>query len=300
MGKICPKCKYERSRKDDPTILKTICPNCGVVYAKAAVDTLENKNRSNLKKRKVVSTPLGEPKKSLGGLIGGYIDSIFSKKIESKTSVPRYPVCPYCKEILDKRPQRKKKCPHCKNYIFVKRRPNREEKELVTEEDAQVIEIEWNKIHEQNNLISEIQKYGFTENEFRKAKNRFKGEVSNRDVIWSLLNEKSLYLAKKGDYRAVSAIHYNQARFLVEEGRDPYQMLYQSTKMELLDYKNQGVKRVEISHSENGCESCEKLGCKEYTIDKALKEMPLPNKGCTMDVFGTGASWCRCLYHPKF
>lgn len=52
-------------------------------------------------------------------------------------------VCPYCKQILDAQPQRKKKCAHCGEYIYV-RRPSsgNGSKVLVTEEGANEIDRE--------------------------------------------------------------------------------------------------------------------------------------------------------------
>lgn len=35
MGKICIKCGYERTGRDDPFVQDTTCPTCGVIYAKA-------------------------------------------------------------------------------------------------------------------------------------------------------------------------------------------------------------------------------------------------------------------------
>ena len=117
--------------------------------------------------------------------------------------------------------------------------------------------------------------------------------------MWSLFSKKLIVIAKSGDYRAMSDIYYSQANFLVKEGKNPYEMLHESKKMELLDYKKQGLKKVEISWSGNACDSCKKLDGKTMTINKAIKSMPLPNKNCSMDVFGKGVSWCRCIYLPQ-
>lgn len=46
------------------------------------------------------------------------------------------PMCPYCKEVLDKAPKRKKKCPHCSNYIFVKPKQNEFPSIYLTEEQV--------------------------------------------------------------------------------------------------------------------------------------------------------------------
>jgi len=50
------------------------------------------------------------------------------------------PICPYCDSELDKFPGRKKKCPSCGEFIYVRTRPNDEKKILVRED--QIIEVE--------------------------------------------------------------------------------------------------------------------------------------------------------------
>jgi len=51
--------------------------------------------------------------------------------------------CPYCQSLLEKRPGRKKRCPHCENYIYVKRDPDLDEKVLATEEQVADIDERW-------------------------------------------------------------------------------------------------------------------------------------------------------------
>lgn len=51
--------------------------------------------------------------------------------------------CPYCHQLLPKIPQRKAKCPHCGQFYYVRTRPADREKVIVTEQEADVIEAEW-------------------------------------------------------------------------------------------------------------------------------------------------------------
>ncbi len=53
------------------------------------------------------------------------------------------PVCPHCELSLEKMPARKKRCPRCGKYIYVRTRPADRVKVLVTEEQAAVIEQQW-------------------------------------------------------------------------------------------------------------------------------------------------------------
>jgi len=55
--------------------------------------------------------------------------------------------CPHCQHPLEKRPSRKKKCPHCGQYIYVRTRPSDRTKVLVTEKQAEEIEHQWDALH---------------------------------------------------------------------------------------------------------------------------------------------------------
>jgi len=53
------------------------------------------------------------------------------------------PVCPHCLQRLEKMPARKKKCPSCGEFIYVRTRPADRAKVLVTEVQAAAIEQQW-------------------------------------------------------------------------------------------------------------------------------------------------------------
>jgi len=55
--------------------------------------------------------------------------------------------CPHCLKKLNTIPVRKKKCPFCGEYIFVKTRPLDEKKVLVTEEQKKEIDKQWRVYH---------------------------------------------------------------------------------------------------------------------------------------------------------
>ena len=57
--------------------------------------------------------------------------------------------CPHCNTPLDLIPERKKKCPSCGQYIFVRTRPPDRQRILVTEQGAKRIDDEWAKIREE-------------------------------------------------------------------------------------------------------------------------------------------------------
>lgn len=49
------------------------------------------------------------------------------KKSPKKEKTPKEQkkiFCPYCYEILEQEPKKKKKCPHCENFIYVRTSPS--------------------------------------------------------------------------------------------------------------------------------------------------------------------------------
>lgn len=53
------------------------------------------------------------------------------------------PICPYCGYKFDKKPAKKKKCPDCENFIYIRTRKYDKQKVLVTEDQLNEISSEW-------------------------------------------------------------------------------------------------------------------------------------------------------------
>jgi uncharacterized Zn finger protein (UPF0148 family) len=107
--------------------------------------------------------------------------------------------CPYCRNPLDKIPSRKTKCTNCNEYIYVRTRPSDRAKVLVTKQQAEKIEEQWNEYHEKKQL-DEIDPSVF-EKEKEQLKSDFHGqEPSEYDVRWRLLAKESLEHAKDNNW----------------------------------------------------------------------------------------------------
>ena len=148
-----------------------------------------------------------------------------------------------------------------------------------------------------NKWKKNLERYDIKNKQFEKEKKelskRFKKEASDRDVIWSLFNK--LILKYVNNFQELSSIYYDMAIFLNEEGKSSYDMKYQSIKMRLLHYKQNDVKKVRwvASLGERTCKKCEALDGKIFTIEKALKDIPLLVKNCKNLEDG-----CRCTLVP--
>ncbi len=81
---------------------------------------------------------------------------------------------------------------------------------------------------------------------------------------------------------------------------DVYETALEQLEESLHEYKHSSVvTKVEILTAGNGCDACNKLESKTFTIEDALKNKILPCKECTykrkkQDEYAT----CRCCYAP--
>jgi len=232
--------------------------------------------------------------------------TVKSQRTESKAA-PARAICPYCQTELAVRPQRKKKCPSCQKPIYIRTLPDTREKVLVTEDDAQRIDAEWESKGKRAQLLSSLEAFGISQSEFLNRKEllskKYGREASDRDVAWGLYNERINREAKSGapDFHTLQMLYYTMALFLDEEGKDSFSTLVEAKKCELRALeKNFGAKRkVKIlTAKEQSCPECQKLEGKIFTIDEALRSMPLPCKECTNPGYtdDDDKGFCRCMY----
>lgn len=194
-------------------------------------------------------------------------------------------VCPYCKKVLEKKPMKKKKCPFCNNFIYVRNRI------LVTENETIIIDA-----------MKILEQYGVTEKDFENHKKKFKYEISDKDAIWSLYNKLLQKNFEENNFQILSRLYSDMALMLNKEGKDCFTFLQQARKMELLRYQRASVmstiiKGVKIATcGMNSCEACHKLDGKSFTIEEALEKMLIPCKECTNKIFNDKYPFCRCCY----
>lgn len=153
------------------------------------------------------------------------LKSIFSKSEGDNKTIKREfdrigikeSVCPYCGVELDKKPSRKKKCPDCGNYIFVRTSPIDRSKILIKENEIDIIEEQWsivNGVHDEY-LKEKIK----IENERQKLETKFGSPPSENDVKWALLNNDLLKNVRNGDWGLYRNNKYSMAEILRKENK---------------------------------------------------------------------------------
>jgi DNA-directed RNA polymerase subunit RPC12/RpoP len=128
------------------------------------------------------------------------------------------PVCPYCSETLDKIPGRKKKCPHCGNYMYVRTRPSDKKRVVVTEQDAAKIDEQW--MMENGTYDTYLANKREFEIQTLELTKKWGREPSEADVYWALYNKPLLEHAKKGDWGLYRNTRFNMAELLRHEKRN--------------------------------------------------------------------------------
>jgi hypothetical protein len=122
----------------------------------------------------------------------------------------------------------------------------------------------------------------------------------NGDIIWGLFNKKLESLMKPNDWSERRQTYSLMARFVHAEGKDNFYLLQEAMKCELQGFKVQGFEKVEIftgGHG-NSCKACYALNGKQFTIETALRIMPIPVQSCRTEVYEVGQGYCRCFYRP--
>lgn len=211
-------------------------------------------------------------------------------------NVEREVICPYCKTLLNKIPIRKTKCSHCKNSIFVRKLNDSKIKTLVTEEQAQEIDIEKESEYLKYRGFLDLEKFGVTKDEFIKRKEehylKYGIENNNNDVVWSLFNE--LLIKNANDVDKLRMIYYTMAVLLHQEGKDNFKLLQLSAKATLDSFSSsEFVLEIQIIRCSDSCENCKKTDGKTMTLKEAYL-LPIPCRDCA-----NGVGFCRCTYAAK-
>lgn len=127
------------------------------------------------------------------------------------------PVCPYCSGLLERKPAKKMKCPHCGKFIYVRTRPQDQVKVLVTDQQAEIIEEQWsivNGTHEE--YVAGKQKI---EAERTRLAKQFGQAPSENDVKWGLLGREAIEQALNGNWGLYRNTRFQMAEVLRRESK---------------------------------------------------------------------------------
>lgn len=199
--------------------------------------------------------------------------------------------CPYCGVVLTPAPKRSRKCPECKAPIVV--RTGGTGLRLITEEQAKVEGEEAKKQATRNRAVRWAEAVGYDRAAFEAREREMLASGQNwspADVAWDLMN-KAAVRAMKGEGGHLGGIYHSQARFLFEEGRPHLAPFQEWSRCELRGYRESGIEKVEVLGTDDSCPACKANSGRVFTVEEALKALPIPNPNCAAD-----DKWCRCCW----
>ncbi|MDM7999421.1 MAG: hypothetical protein QUS33_05315 [Dehalococcoidia bacterium] len=235
--------------------------------------------------------------------------AIVSARDSGTGALPTMPAaslgCPYCGVQLRSAPKRKRKCPSCGQYIFVRTRSSDNQRLLLTEEQAKRFDVERGELRYLNRWLGVLEDYGVTKTDFeirKQERSEYLGvRASDSGTIWEIFNRLATNMttaSARDGQDGLDALYYSMALFLNEEGRDSFGMRQQSAKAALEGYRRSGIMKVKISANDDSCTACSLLNGKVFTIAEALRTMPIPCKECAGRPHRKDTAFCRCTYSP--
>ena len=202
--------------------------------------------------------------------------------------------CPYCGIVQDPPPQRRKKCRDCSETIYTRTDRETRKKYLMT-----AIQLEE---HAQAEAERKAAEQAEAERRRKDAERRARQE---RDARWKELSKEVQRASQAGDWSALSSAHGQQARILHTEGRPHHHLSVESMRFGLMAMQVRGLAetfnlQLTTCQDERVCDYCASLDGNLYTIEEALKEMPIPGTKCINEASDIPHSgFCRCIYIPK-
>lgn len=98
------------------------------------------------------------------------------------------------------------------------------------------------------------------------------------------------------DLHELKMMHFHKALELFRKDLDFFGELFESKKYELLAFRKFRYNGKVKILSGRGCDNCADLNGRIFTIDEAIKLMPIPNSNCNHETNASGKGWCRCSY----
>lgn len=122
------------------------------------------------------------------------------------------PICPACGAELEKMPGRKKKCPHCGEYMYVRTRYSDDTKLLFTEDELPVAEA----IRSVENILSGgwLCDAATVERIRGDLRKKFGAEPSEADVRWGAFNQALVTLSSQRQWEQYKDIRSSMALHL--------------------------------------------------------------------------------------
>ena len=155
-----------------------------------------------------------------------------------------------------------------------------------------------------DNLYDQLNAHGVSQEEMRLAAARALGDTGKAPTLGELLQRISQRFAARplSDVSGLGVTLYGAAVALNKAGRDDhFPALYEAARLHLLDMERSGMTRAEILTAGDGsCAACRSRKRLVWTVEAALRNMPIPTKRCSFHLNGSPDTrgFCRCGWLP--
>lgn len=152
-----------------------------------------------------------------------------------------------------------------------------------------------------NTLHDQLIGIGVTDDEMRVAAARVLASAGKAPTLEEVLVELSRRFAARpsADVVGLSQVLYSAALGINQSGDDHFAVLYESTRLRLMDLERSGIRRAEILTTGGAsCAACSARKRLVWTVETALRNMPIPTKRCShrFDADPELRGFCRCLW----
>lgn len=129
-------------------------------------------------------------------------------------------ICPNCGSKLDKVPKQKGKCPHCKEAMhIVKSYIELDRPMLLTLQEKDFLKKHRDNFFKLKQISKDLDNLGITKRDYDRARSELSDSFSYRDVVWRLLNDKSLEEFNKMNLGLHSNVHRVMGSLVADEGK---------------------------------------------------------------------------------
>lgn len=229
--------------------------------------------------------------------------------------------CPYCRSELGRRPARAMRCPTCEGMISVRSTQIWAEsgsqeifpgRTIFTEDERIAIDT-LNAVNSTNSLIGMMSGCGMLGDEFVEPCPDVPVEISIKEyrhvesTLSARLNrpphitEVVRCLVEEVAEKYNPFVYFNLALFLAELGQDYFPALRRFHQAPLSMYLQHPeiVTGVTVAADPNSCcDACRVHAGQQYSVQDAIRLMPIPCPDCSSRVFASTDGFCRCRYIP--
>ena len=207
------------------------------------------------------------------------------------------PVCPYCAHKYEKYPSTKTRCPSCNHLVIVRSRDKI--KRLMTAGQASVYDYDKKESARINKARNYLSMARLDPDELQLVRERMTGgsgeEVTLEEVVMKVLESRLEEARRDRDFEAATWISFARTHFLRDNDREFFSSLQDWHRMKLLEKKQQALKDGWgwdlIVAPGCKCRECRKVDGRILSIDEALRELPLPVRGCANEFPFIGNYW---------